>query len=322
VREIDDSPEQLPDAAERLVRLGERYLSWPELCRRAGVPHEVADPLWRALGFPDVPPDGPAYTDDDLRALEIAAEGLERLRGDDRRAAIDLIVREARSISVYLAPISEAQVESLPELQRYGLRSQAIEQAFERGIQQSDLGWLLHYGLRRRLDDALRRRATVDPGGQPMLAVGFVEFTSTSSGLDPEDFGALLNRFESLAWDVVTEAGGVKLIGDEAMFVCPAAIEAARAVAEVIGACRRRSLPGAGVRAARGARGRLLRGGGQPREQARRARRSGSGAGGRTISRGRGWVRRAQARARRAEVAQRHRRGARVAPRSHAGRLI
>ena len=41
--------------------------------------------------------------------------------------------------------------------------------------------------------------------------------------MNPDELGRLLGRFESLASDIITEAGGriVKLIGDEAMLVCP-----------------------------------------------------------------------------------------------------
>lgn len=235
-------------ATERLVRLGERHLTWPELCARAGVEHAVADRLWRALGFPDVRPDEPAYTDDDVRALALAAQGLDRLDGKRRAEAVELLVREARAVSAYLTRISEIQVDALFYLREYGLRGQAIADGFEHGLQDSDLGWLLMYTLRRRLDDTLRRRAASAPGDQPVLAVGFVDlvdFTGTSGGLDAEAFGHLLNAFESLVWDVVTESGGqvVKLIGDEAMFVCPSATEAARAALEVIGACGRADLP-------------------------------------------------------------------------------
>jgi adenylate cyclase len=242
------SPEDAAEAAERLVRLGERDLTWPELCRRAGVEHEVADRLWRALGFPDVPPDEPAYTKEDVRALEIAAQGLDRLHGDERRAAIELLVREARAISAYLTRISEVQIDALVELGQQGLREHAISEAFERGLADSELGWLLFYGLRRRLDETLRRRAVSEAGGQPVLAIGFVDlvdFTRTSGNLEADEFGRLLNGFESLVWDVVTEAGGavVKLIGDEAMFVCPSAKEAASAAVDVIGDCGRRELP-------------------------------------------------------------------------------
>src|SRR3954451_22926003 len=143
------SPDEAAAAAERLVRLGRRYLTWPELCRRAGVEHAVADRLWRALGFPDVPPDEPTYTDDDVRALEIAVQGLDRLDGEDRDAAVELIVRDARSVSAYLTRISEIQADSLTEMQRYGLREHAIREALERGIADSEFGWLLNYGLRR-----------------------------------------------------------------------------------------------------------------------------------------------------------------------------
>jgi adenylate cyclase len=242
------SPDDAAAAAERFVRLGKRYLTWPELCNRAGVDHDVADRLWRALGFPDVPPDEPAYTDDDVRALGLAAQGLDRLEGQRREEAEELLVREARAVSTYLTRISEIQVDALFYLREYGLRGQAIADAFEHGLQDSELGWLLMYGLRRRLDDTLRRRATSEPGDQPVLAVGFVDlvdFTRTSSGLDVEEFGHLLNSFESLVWDVVTEAGGqvVKLIGDEAMFVCPSAPEAAHAALEVIGSCGHADLP-------------------------------------------------------------------------------
>ena len=239
---------QTSDGVEALVRLGERYLTWPELCRRSGVEHEVGDRLWRALGFPDRPPDEPAFGDDDVRALAIAAEGLDELEPKQRAEALDLLVREARALGAYLSRISDVEVDALAELGRLGLRRRTISGAFEHGIERSDYGWLLLYALRRRLDEVLRRRATNQPGEQTDLAVGFidlVDFTSTSAALDVEEFGRLLNRFEAIAWDVVTEAGGqvVKLIGDEAMLVCPSAEQAASAALDVITVCGHGNLP-------------------------------------------------------------------------------
>jgi SAM-dependent methyltransferase len=104
------APAGEPDAAEAITRLGERRYTWPQVCRLARVEHPAADRLWRALGFPDVAPDAPAYTNEDVRALTIAAEGLERLSGADREAAMETIVREARSVSGHLARIVEIQV--------------------------------------------------------------------------------------------------------------------------------------------------------------------------------------------------------------------
>ena len=238
------------DDVERLVRLGPKELTWPEVCARARVSHEVADPLWRALGFPDVPPEEPAYTSDDVRALRIAADGVESVRGDQRRTALDAIVREARMVSSHMSRIAEIEVEAMAELAALGLRQRVLAEASERGLQQSDLGWVLFYAFRRRLEEALRRRTTLEAGDHPMLAVGFVDlvgFTRTSGSMQTDDLGRLLSRFEALASDVITEAGGsvVKLIGDEAMLVFPTADQAAQGAIELVDACAAGDLPSA-----------------------------------------------------------------------------
>jgi adenylate cyclase len=244
--EADDS--EVDRIAEALVRLGERKLTWPELCEQAGVEHGIGDPLWRALGFPDVPPDQTAYTEEDLRALRIAVEGLDALDDDDRERALEVLVREARTVSGFLARIAEVQVDALAELQAFGLRELARAEAFEHGIERSPLGWLIMYALRRRFDEAIRRRGGAEAGAEPLLAVGFVDlvdFTRSSSGLDAAEFGRVLGRFEAMAWDEVTEAGGrlVKLVGDEAMFVCPPAVGAAEAAGSILAQCGSENLP-------------------------------------------------------------------------------
>jgi adenylate cyclase len=244
-----DAPRD-PDYVEGLVRLGPRDLTWPEVCERAGVDHDVADVLWRALGFPDVPPDEQAYTNEDVRALAIAAEGLGALEEDRRDAAVEAIVREARMVSAHLTRVAEIEVDAMAEMRSLGLRERVLDQALQEGLEHSDVAWLLLYGLRRRLDEALRRRLTLEIGGQPTLAIAFVDlvaFTRVSLSLPDDEFARLLSRFESLASDIVTEAGGrvVKLIGDEVMFVCPGADDAARAALDLVAACEANGLPAA-----------------------------------------------------------------------------
>jgi adenylate cyclase len=236
------------EVAEQLARLGERRLVWPEVCRRAGVEHDLADRLWRALGFPDVPEHEPAYTEEDVRALRIAGEGFDALTAAERPRAVELLVKEARVVSAHLTSIAETEVEAIAELSALGLRERALHEAFQRGLEGSDLGWLIFYALRRRLDEALRRRSGAEVGDQPVLAVGFVDlvdFTHASAGLEGDAFAGLLDRFEVLTSDVVTEAGGrvVKLIGDEAMLVCPTPAGAARAALEILAASALRDLP-------------------------------------------------------------------------------
>ena len=168
------------------MRLGPKELTWPEVCARAGIGHDVADPLWRALGFPDIPPDERAYTRDDVRALQIAAEGIESLRGDHRRAALDAIVREARMVSSHMTRIAEIEIESMAEVSALGLRERVLAEASQRGVEHSDVGWVLLYAFRRRLEEGLRRRTTLEAGEQPTLAVGFVDlvdFTRTSGSM-------------------------------------------------------------------------------------------------------------------------------------------
>jgi adenylate cyclase len=238
------------DDVERLVRLGPKELTWPEVCARAGISHEVADRLWRALGFPDIPPDERAYTRDDVRALRIAAEGIESLRGDHRRAALDAIVREARMVSSHMTRIAEIEIESMAEVSALGLRERVLAEASQRGLEHSDVGWVLLYAFRRRLEEGLRRRTTLEAGDHPALAVGFVDlvdFTRTSGSMETDDLGRLLGRFEGLASDIITEAGGrvVKLIGDEAMLVFPTAEGAAQGAIELVDACAAGDLPSA-----------------------------------------------------------------------------
>ena len=249
MHERDDSPVDA-DNVERLVRLGPKELTWPEVCARAGISHEVADPLWRALGFPDIPPDKRAYRSDDVRALRIAAEGIESLQGDRRRAALDAIVREARMVSSHMTWIAEIEIESMAEVSALGLRERVLAEAWQRGLEHSDVGWVLLYVFRRRLDDGLRRRTTVEAGEQPTLAVGFVDlvdFTRTSGSMPTDELGRLLARFEGLAFDLITEAGGrvVKLVGDEAMLVFPTPEGAAQGAIELVDACAAGDLPSA-----------------------------------------------------------------------------
>jgi adenylate cyclase len=82
------------------------------------------------------------------------------------------------------------------------------------------------------------------------LAVGFVDlvdFARASGSMQTDELGRLLGRFEGLASDITTEAGGrvVKLIGDEAMLVFPTADRAAQGAIELVDACAAIDLPSA-----------------------------------------------------------------------------
>jgi adenylate cyclase len=255
------------DPVGRLIGFGPPTLGPSEVCVRAGVDREVGDALWRALGFPDVPEDVLAYTEEDARALHLATEGLEELEPKARAEALQVILQEARVVSAHLAALAVTELDAMAALQARGLRRRLVEQALENGLEGSDLSWLITYALRRQLGAVASREpsAGVDPGqAGEQLCVGFVDlsdFTALSmrSGLDA--IGTMLHTFESLAFDVIAETPGrvVKLIGDEVMFVCPESSDCTRAALRILERCADSGLP-----PARGglAEGRVLRQGG------------------------------------------------------------
>jgi hypothetical protein len=92
-------------------------------------------------------------------------------------------------VSSHMTRIAEIEVESMAEVSALGLRERVLAEASERGLEHSDLGWVLLYAFRRRLEQTLRQRTTTEAGDQPTLAVGFVDlvgFTGTSSSMNPD----------------------------------------------------------------------------------------------------------------------------------------
>jgi adenylate cyclase len=70
-------------------------------------------------------------------------------------------------------------------------------------------------------------------------SVGFVDLVGSTelvTSISVADLARLVEEFEQLVWDTVTRAGGrvVKLIGDEAMFVVDAAVDACSAALSLI----------------------------------------------------------------------------------------
>ncbi len=249
-----------------LVRLGRPKYDATTVCEAAGVDREVGDRLWRGLGFPDVPEGVLLYTDADARALRLAAQGLSDLGEPERDQALDLILQEARIISAHFAAVCDAELDALAGLAELGVRRELQEEALREGIENSQLGWLIFYVLRRELDEAVRRRSSLNATGnvaRERLSVAFVDlsgFTAASEERGVHELGQMLAEFEALVFDVVAEADArvVKLLGDEAMFVGPEPGAMVHAALEIIDRAGRTLLPAHGGMA----HGNLLRRGG------------------------------------------------------------
>jgi adenylate cyclase len=215
---------------------GEARYRADDVAALAGVDYEVADRLWRAMGFPDSPPEAREFVDADVAALKASVDLVAEV------GEFDALVQQSRVVSAAMARIAESLTDILGsiagELTAEDSASLALLQRWD--VERS-LG-VYDYVLRRQIVAAVRRRFRWTGLGAETapLTVGFVDlvgFTSLSLQISPAELSQLVARFEALAFDTVAthDARLVKTIGDEVMFVADdagAAAEIALTLAE------------------------------------------------------------------------------------------
>ena len=210
-------------ALDDLLFHGQAMHTIGELAGESGVDMEVAGKLWKAMGFTPVADDDPLFVDDDLAALQLAAKAIAD--SDDTREIVYQTRVMAASLSRVAEVVSDNIVVNIHKMMREGLSGEEIAQLLT-GPTAQDMDRLVGYVYRRQLRAALWRKLA-DPehiGKQATLTVGFVDlvrFTAVTEDIAEEQLGELIDRFESIVYDRVTESGGrvVKMIGDEVMFV-------------------------------------------------------------------------------------------------------
>ena len=203
-----------------------------ELADLAGIPLEELRRYWRSLGFPDVADDAVTFSDYDLAAIT-TLNGLLTFGMVDQEVALQM----TRVIGSSMARIAEAEITASPVLSGEAedvARSELLIETADATL--PSLARLLEYSWRRHMQAAARRaalhRVTDESSGTTYdLAIGFVDlvgFTALSQQLNDRALAEVVGRFEELAFDVVVSGNGrvVKMIGDEAMFVCADAADA------------------------------------------------------------------------------------------------
>jgi adenylate cyclase len=205
---------------ERELLGGARCYTRREVAERSGVDPEQARVLWRALGFADVEDDNRAFTERDVEALRTVT-GLVALGVIDERTQLAM----TRAMGQSLARLADWQVSAvttaLADDSRLGPEG-AAEAARELV---PVLEKLIGYVWRRHLAAAAGRALAVTPDElvARTMVVGFADlvgFTSLTRHVDESELAQLVERFESVASDVVAELGGrvIKTVGDEVMF--------------------------------------------------------------------------------------------------------
>jgi adenylate cyclase len=202
-------------AAEHLVLPGPPRYSGDQVAARTGLPRELTQRFWRALGFPDVPEGEVAFTQADLEVVATLASMFER-----EVVRPEVALQITRVLAASAARVAEAQLEGLVEP-----TPDDDERAFD--LEAEVLGStprFFDHVWRRQLQAAARRaRYRHSSAGTAPVAVGFADlvgFTALSSTLDDDELADVVDRFTELAYDRVATAGGrvVKTVGDEVMF--------------------------------------------------------------------------------------------------------
>lgn len=214
---------------------GKRY-DLDELAAAIGADPDSLRLLWRSLGFTEPRPGEQLLSDTDLRMLA----GIIPFLSEDAFSA-DLALQIARVIGSAMERVATAQVDSilaqfdaaeaataaeaLPPAERPP-EAAAADQALaaETAGVLGAMPDVLEFVWRRHLVNAARRRLLRRVTGDTDMCVGFADlvgFTAQAQQLSERELAAVVERFEQLAYDVVTALGGrvVKMIGDEVLFV-------------------------------------------------------------------------------------------------------
>ena len=201
-----------------------------EVAKKSGLAPEVNAARWRALGFPEMADDDVAFTKADVDALKVT-EALINLGFIDRDSEEAFI----RTVGRTFARLAEWQVRGIlrPALEGESGSVSArdlkqVSEILRLGSKVQDYVW------RRHLVGAASRMVlqhSDDTDSEPACA-GFVDivgYTTRSRSMTSDELAALVERFESVVTDLITEHSGrvVKTIGDEIFFVVDDPREAA-----------------------------------------------------------------------------------------------
>ena len=241
-----------------------RSMGSREVSAKASVSIISARKFWHALGFPNVGDEDTVFTDADLLALRALA-ALVRDGVFDESTALGMTRAFARTtdrLAVWQVQLMAEAIGELPQTVSTpgSTATDAVDAGLEmpRGMPDpttaraaaakladiaDDLEPLLVYAWRRHLSAAISRMVTdAEPiQDQPgvVRSVGFadlVSFTRLVRRLSERELARMVQRFESLAYDVVLAHGGrvIKTVGDEVLFVAIGAAPAAAIALDLV----------------------------------------------------------------------------------------
>jgi adenylate cyclase len=229
---------------DREIAPGARKYDTPGVAAQAGTDVETARRVWRALGFPDLPEDLPAFTDGDVEALRGFVERVESPMMLDW--SIERALAQTRVLSSALARAADTETDDIAHsfqiARAAGMDDETLAGEIASRLRFELIAKLIDHAHRLQLRAAIwRRLAASDEHGAGTIesSVGFVDlvgYTALSQMLDDDELARLLERFGTLTHDRVAGAGGriVKTIGDEIMFITDTAPTAAAIAVDLV----------------------------------------------------------------------------------------
>ncbi|MBE3076567.1 MAG: adenylate/guanylate cyclase domain-containing protein, partial [Actinobacteria bacterium] len=232
-----------------------------EVSAKASVSLHSARKFWHALGFPNLEDEDIAFTEADRIALqslaamvrdcvfdEPTALAMTRAfaRTTDRLAVwqVQLMAEAIGELSLMAVPTQDTEADTgLDTTRAMPDPATARAAAMKLADIADDLEPLLIYAWRRHLSAAISRMVTdsepIEDQPGVVRCVGFadlVSFTHLVRRLSERELARVVQRFESLASDVVTAHGGrvIKTVGDEILFVAKGAAPAAAIALDLV----------------------------------------------------------------------------------------
>ena len=222
-RKSTDTP--LVERLDELVLGGQRRYTRLQMAEMTGVSPERGRLLWRAIGFADVGDDDIVFTDADVAAARMLNDlvGSGVIDPGIEMAVVRSVGQALSNLASWEAALLSEYVASFPTDQHGDVAEQQVLQFAETVL--PVLNELHSYTWRRHLSALLARaNATENALTESWtLVVGFADlegYTRLSRNISESELAALLERFDSVAANVIARAGGrvVKTLGDEVMF--------------------------------------------------------------------------------------------------------
>jgi adenylate cyclase len=222
------------------VKGGAKYTS-AEMAEETGMPLELLQQLWRALGFTEIDPSEKAFGDADLEAVRAVGQFHGAGIGDEPLALVSQVIGSgmSRLSDAIRETVGEALLQPGDSELTVGMRyAAAVEHLVP--LLTPVMGYVLSAHLKEQIKSNFIAQAEIESGefdNSREITVCFADlvgFTRLGERVPPRELSEAARRLSDMAVDVARQPVRlVKTIGDAAMLVSPEPEPMVRAAIEL-----------------------------------------------------------------------------------------